>query len=40
VLLDYEMPVMSGYEVAVEIKRPRSDPVVIMVSGSEVTAGR
>jgi DNA-binding response OmpR family regulator len=38
VLLDYEMPVMSGYEVVLEIKRLRSEPVVIMVSGSEVTA--
>ena len=29
---------MSGYEVVLEIKRLRSEPVVIMVSGSEVTA--
>jgi CheY-like chemotaxis protein len=38
VLPDYEMPVMSGYEVAFEIKHLRLDPVVIMLSGSEVTA--
>ena len=38
VLLDYGIPVISGYEVAFEIKRLRSEPAVIMVSGSEVTA--
>jgi CheY-like chemotaxis protein len=36
VLLDYEMPVMNGYEVASEIKRLRPELIVIMVSGSEV----
>jgi len=38
VLLDYGIPVISGYEVAFEIRRLRSEPVVIMVFGSEVTA--
>ncbi len=36
VLLDYDMPVMNGCEVASEIKRLRPELIVIMVSGSEV----
>src|SRR5580698_7735721 len=36
VLLDYEMPVMNGYELAFEIKRANPDLKVIMVSASEV----
>ena len=35
-LIDYEMPEMNGYEVAVEIKRVRPELVVILLSGSEV----
>lgn len=36
VLLDYDMPVMNGSEVASEIKRLRPELIVIMVSGSEM----
>jgi CheY-like chemotaxis protein len=36
VLLDYEMPVMNGCDVAVEIKRVRPELAVILLSGSEV----
>lgn len=36
VLLDYEMPVMNGHEVAVEIKRIRPELGVILLSGSDV----
>ena len=36
VLLDYDMPVMNGCEVASEIKRLRPELIVIMVSGSEM----
>ncbi|SRR5258706_1244225 len=36
VLVDYEMPVMNGSEVAFEIKRIRPELMVIMLSGSEV----
>lgn len=36
VLLDYDMPVMNGCELASEIKRLRPELVVIMVSGREV----
>jgi CheY-like chemotaxis protein len=36
VLLDYEMPVMNGNQVASEIKRVRPELALIMLSGSEV----
>jgi len=36
VLLDYDLPVIDGYEVACEIKRVLPDLILIMVSGSEV----
>jgi len=36
VLIDYEMPGMSGPDVAFEIKRIRPELVVILLSGSEV----
>jgi CheY-like chemotaxis protein len=36
VLLDYDMPVMNGCEVASEIKRLRPELIVIMVSGNEL----
>ena len=36
VLLDYNLPVIDGYEVACEIKRVLPDLILIMVSGSEV----
>ncbi len=36
VLLDYDMPVIGGYDIALEIKRITPDLIVIMVSGSEV----
>jgi CheY-like chemotaxis protein len=36
VLLNYELPVMNGYEVAFEIKRVRPELMIVMVSGSEV----
>jgi|SRR5580658_2401624 two-component system response regulator AtoC len=36
VLLDYDMPVINGYDIALEIKRTTPDLIVIMVSGSEV----
>jgi CheY-like chemotaxis protein len=36
VLLDYDMPVTSGYDVALEIKRVMPDLIVIMISGSEM----
>jgi CheY-like chemotaxis protein len=36
VLLDYDMRVIDGYELACEIKRVLPDLIVIMVSGSEV----
>jgi CheY-like chemotaxis protein len=36
VLIDYEMPEMNGYEVAVEIKRARPEVAVILLSGSDV----
>jgi len=35
VLLDYEMPVMNGYDVAVGIKHVRPELAVILLSGSE-----
>jgi CheY-like chemotaxis protein len=36
VLLDYEMPELSGYEVAFQIKRVCPDATIILISGSEV----
>jgi CheY-like chemotaxis protein len=36
VLLDYDLPVIDGYEVACEIKRVLPELIVIIVSGSEV----
>jgi CheY-like chemotaxis protein len=36
VLLDYEMPGMSGHVVAAEIKRVRPELSIILLSGSEV----
>ncbi len=36
VLVDYEMPEMNGYEIALEIRRIRPELMVIMLSGSEV----
>jgi DNA-binding response OmpR family regulator len=36
VLLDYDLPVIDGHELACEIKRVLPDLIVIMVSGSEV----
>jgi len=36
VLLDYEMPMVSGYEVAFQIKSVRPDVIIILLSGSEV----
>ena len=36
VLLDYEMPGMSGHDVAFEVKRMRPELVVILLSGSQV----
>jgi CheY-like chemotaxis protein len=36
VLLDYEMPEWSGYEVAFQIKRACPDVTIILISGSEV----
>ena len=36
VLVDYEMPGMTGYEIAVAIRRVRPELMVILLSGSEV----
>ncbi len=36
VLIDYEMPDMNGYELAVEIKRISRELFVILLSGSDV----
>src|SRR5271169_612491 len=36
VLVDYEMPGMTGYEIAVEIRRVRPELMVILLSGGEV----
>jgi CheY-like chemotaxis protein len=36
VLLDYQMPGMSGHEVALEIKLVRPELMVILLSGSDV----
>src|SRR5271169_1355555 len=36
VLVDYEMPGMTGYEIAVEIRRVRPELMLILLSGSEV----
>jgi CheY-like chemotaxis protein len=36
VLLDYEMPELSGYEIAFQIKRVCPDVTIILISGSEV----
>jgi CheY-like chemotaxis protein len=36
VLLDYEMPVVSGYEVAFQIKSASPDLIIILLSRSEV----
>jgi CheY-like chemotaxis protein len=36
VLIDYEMPEMNGYEVAVEIKHVKPEVAVILLSGSDV----
>ena len=36
VLLDYEMPVMSGPEIASEIRRIRPQLTIILLSGSDV----
>jgi CheY-like chemotaxis protein len=36
VLLDCEMPVVSGYEVAFQIKNISPDLIIILLSGSEV----
>jgi CheY-like chemotaxis protein len=36
VLLDYEMPVISGYEVASQIKNVNPDLIIILLSSSEV----
>jgi CheY-like chemotaxis protein len=36
VLLDYEMPVMDGYEIAFEIKRTSPNLTIIMVSAGEM----
>jgi CheY-like chemotaxis protein len=36
VLLDYEMPVVSGYEVAFQIKSVSPDLMIILLSGCEV----
>ena len=36
VLLDYEMPGMTGHEVASEIKLLRPELVIILLSGSDV----
>ena len=36
VLLDYEMPVVGGYEVASQIKNVSPDLIIILLSSSEV----
>lgn len=36
VLLDYQMPGISGHDVASEIKRRKPEIVIIMISGSDV----
>lgn len=36
VLLDYEIPVMNGHEIAAEIKRVQPKVIVIFVSGCEI----
>jgi CheY-like chemotaxis protein len=36
VLLECEMPVLSGYEIASQIKRASPDATIILLSGSEV----
>jgi CheY-like chemotaxis protein len=36
VLLDYEMPLLSGHEVAFQIKRASPDATIILLSGTEV----
>jgi CheY-like chemotaxis protein len=36
VLLDYEMPIMNGHQVALEIKRIRPELTIILLSGTEV----
>jgi CheY-like chemotaxis protein len=36
VVLDYEMPWMNGHDVAFELKLRRPDPVIILLSGSDV----
>jgi two-component system, OmpR family, response regulator CpxR len=36
VLVDYEMPGMTGYEIAIAIRRVRPELMVILLSGSEV----
>jgi len=36
VLLDYEMPAMNGFEIALEIRRVKPELVIILLSGSDV----
>jgi len=36
VLLDYDMPEMNGFEVALEIRRMKPDLAIILMSGSDV----
>ena len=36
VLLDYEMPVASGYELAFQIRNVNPDLMIILLSGTEV----
>jgi DNA-binding response OmpR family regulator len=38
VLLDYHLPNMNGHQVALEIRRVRPETLIIMVSGSEISA--
>ena len=36
VLIDYEMPVMNGHEIASQIRRIRPEVTIILLSGSDV----